>query len=260
MVGCVNGPVGCVNGPVLVGLVKFPVGNVVGKSVVGIVVIGSSVMVGSSELVVVMTPPSGRVMVVVSPGGGRVMVAMPPSGMVTVVITPPPGRVIGKSPPPVAVSVVPGTVEAESVSVVPGTVEAVSVEAVSVVAGVVEGVEDMALLVACVVHVPCARTLSLISVTAPVNAYSPPSTLTPDCREILAWERMFPKKLDPVPSVAEEPTCQYTLQARAPLASTTREDDAVVRLEPIWNTKSAFGLFSAFNVTVPVICMAEPDV
>ena len=55
-----------------------------------------------------------------------------------------------------------------------------------------------------------------------------------------------------VPSVAELPICQKTLQGEAPLMSATVLADAVVSVDPAWNTQTAFGLPSAFNVSVPV--------
>jgi hypothetical protein len=57
-----------------------------------------------------------------------------------------------------------------------------------------------------------------------------------------------------VPSVAELPTCQYTLHGEAPLTKLTLLfSAAVVRDEPIWNTQTALGLPPASRVSVPVI-------
>ena len=53
-----------------------------------------------------------------------------------------------------------------------------------------------------------------------------------------------------VPSVAELPTCQNTLQACAPLTSLTRLADAVISVEPAWKTKTAFGSPWASSVSV----------
>ena len=55
-----------------------------------------------------------------------------------------------------------------------------------------------------------------------------------------------------VPSVAELPTFQNTLQACAPLTSLTRLADAVISVEPAWKTKAAFGSPWASSVSVPV--------
>jgi hypothetical protein len=54
-----------------------------------------------------------------------------------------------------------------------------------------------------------------------------------------------------VPSVAEDPTCQNTLQANAPLVRTTRLPDAVVSVFPIWKMKVAFGSPCASSVSLP---------
>jgi hypothetical protein len=70
---------------------------------------------------------------------------------------------------------------------------------------------------------------------------------------------MFPSKAVPVPSVAELPTCQKTPMpgAEPPLIVTTELYDAVVRVDPIWKTKTASGLFWSLSVRVPVSCADE---
>lgn len=45
---------------------------------------------------------------------------------------------------------------------------------------------------------------------------------------------MVPLNKLPVPSVADDPTCQKTLQANAPLRSTTLEPDPITRLLLSW--------------------------
>jgi hypothetical protein len=65
--------------------------------------------------------------------------------------------------------------------------------------------------------------------------------------------RMLPLKKDVVARVAELPTCQKTLQAWAPLMSLTLLDEAVIRVDGIWKTKTALGSFWPSRVTVPVI-------
>ncbi len=66
--------------------------------------------------------------------------------------------------------------------------------------------------------------------------------------------RMVPTNEVSVPSVAELPTCQYTLHGEAPLTRlTVLLSAAVVRVEPIWNTQTALGSPSASRVSVPVI-------
>lgn len=67
-----------------------------------------------------------------------------------------------------------------------------------------------------------------------------------------ASARIFPTKFVAVPSVAELPTCQNTLQALAPLIKTTEEAVAVVMVESIWNTKTALGWFWPSRVRIPV--------
>ena len=64
---------------------------------------------------------------------------------------------------------------------------------------------------------------------------------------------MVPTNVELVPRVAELPTCQYTLHGEAPLMSDTVLPDAVVRVEPIWNTQTALGFPCASRVSVPVM-------
>jgi hypothetical protein len=72
---------------------------------------------------------------------------------------------------------------------------------------------------------------------------------------------MFPSKSVPVPSVAELPTCQKTLMPGVGLGPslivTTLLFDAVVRVDPIWKTKTASGLPWSSSVRVPVSCAEE---
>jgi hypothetical protein len=49
-------------------------------------------------------------------------------------------------------------------------------------------------------------------VTAPFRAKTLPETFAPVVRVMLVSAKMFPRKLVPVPRVAELPTCQNTLQ------------------------------------------------
>ena len=68
---------------------------------------------------------------------------------------------------------------------------------------------------------PGVEMVSVSSVTAPFSARTRPSTVT-ECVTVMLWAaNTVPRKLEPVPSVAELPTCQNTLQAWAPLISTT---------------------------------------
>jgi hypothetical protein len=106
----------------------------------------------------------------------------------------------------------------------------------------------------------CAVIRSLMSVTDPFNAYSPPATITPAFNEIDSSARMLPAKVVAAPSVAKDPTCQKTLQACAPLIKMTPVAVAVVNVDPIWKTKMAFGLFWPSRTSVPVIVTADAAV
>ena len=68
---------------------------------------------------------------------------------------------------------------------------------------------------------------------------------------IVAEAMTVPTKRVPVPSVAEEPTCQKTLHACAPLTSDTEVFDPVISVEPTWNMNTASGLPCASSVTLP---------
>ena len=104
-----------------------------------------------------------------------------------------------------------------------------------------------------------ALMLSLIIVTAPLRANARPSTMTPLLIVIDCMARMTPEKLVVVPSVAELPTCQKTLHACAPLMRFTLLADAVVSVEPAWNTKTVLGLPWASSVRAPVRPSDEED-
>ena len=84
--------------------------------------------------------------------------------------------------------------------------------------------------------------VSVSSVTAPLRASTRPSTVTPVVTVMLVRAMIVPRKVEPVPSVAELPICQNTLQAWAPLIRLTQLPEAVVSVEPAWKTKTAFGL------------------
>jgi hypothetical protein len=89
-------------------------------------------------------------------------------------------------------------------------------------------------------------------VTAPLRASIRPIEVAPVCMVIDVNAKMVPRKLVAVPIVAELPICQNTLQDRAPLVSNTRLLEAVVSVEPAWNTKTAPASPSASKVSVPV--------
>src|SRR6058998_1771596 len=70
------------------------------------------------------------------------------------------------------------------------------------------------------------------SVTAAIRANSRPSTAAPVVTVMEAKARMFPLNTEPVPRVAELPTCQKTFAALAPPLKITWRPTVVVRVEP----------------------------
>jgi len=89
------------------------------------------------------------------------------------------------------------------------------------------------------------------SVTAAVCASNRPWIVAPVFAVMLSAAMIVPTKCVPVPSVAEEPTCQKTLHACAPFVSETLVLEPVVKVEPIWKMNTAFGSPWAFSVTLP---------
>jgi hypothetical protein len=75
--------------------------------------------------------------------------------------------------------------------------------------------------------------------------------VSPVVAVIDAWARMVPVKVDPVPRVAELPTCQKTLQAWAPLTRSMLLAESVVSVEPAWKMKTAFASPCASSVSEP---------
>jgi hypothetical protein len=91
------------------------------------------------------------------------------------------------------------------------------------------------------------------NVTAPLSANTLPATVALVVNVIDVKAKMFPTKAEPVPIVAELPTCQNTLQAWAPLVRFTTLLDAVVSvLAGHWKIKIELGLFWPSRVRVPV--------
>lgn len=136
-------------------------------------------------------------------------------------------------------------VEVGVVGVEVGVVVGVEVTGVEVGVGVGAGVTTAAAQV-------CLAMVLVSNVTAPLRARIEPLTEAPVVTVTDVKARIFPAKLELVPSVADEPTCQKTLQAWAPLVRVILLPDAVVRADPTWKTKTAFGLFCPSNVNVPV--------
>ena len=87
--------------------------------------------------------------------------------------------------------------------------------------------------------------------TAAVCASSLPWIVAAVFAVIVAEAMIVPTKRVPVPSVAEEPTCQKTLHACAPLMSSTVVFEPVISVEPIWKMNTAFGSPWASSVTLP---------
>jgi len=90
------------------------------------------------------------------------------------------------------------------------------------------------------------------SVTDPLRASARPRTVVPVLAVMEVRARIEPRKVELVPSVADAPICQNTLQACAPLIKLTELADAVVSDEPTWKMKTEFGLPCPFKVNVPV--------
>jgi hypothetical protein len=105
-----------------------------------------------------------------------------------------------------------------------------------------------------------AVVMVLVSrVTDPLRARARPKSWTPVFTVIEVSARMVPWKVEPVPGVAELPTCQNTLQAWVPLMRFTTLDEAVVSAEPTWMMKTAFGSPCPSRVSVPVMPSVEVE-
>jgi hypothetical protein len=78
-------------------------------------------------------------------------------------------------------------------------------------------------------------------VTAPFRASSLPWIVAEVLAVMLAKAITVPTKRVPVPSVADDPTCQNTLHACAPLTRETVVFEPVINVEPIWNMNTALG-------------------
>ena len=124
----------------------------------------------------------------------------------------------------------------------------VGVEVVAVGVGV--GVVAVGVGVGVVVHLGAA-ILSVSRVTDPLRARARPWMVSPVCTVIDVRARMLPAKVEFVPSVAELPTCQKTLQARAPFVRTTELAESVVSVDGAWKIQTAFGSPCAFRVSAP---------
>jgi hypothetical protein len=203
-------------GPVPVGLGKGPVLVGVGKGPVPVGLGKGPVLVGVGKGPVLVGVGKGPVLV--GAGMGRVLVGVG-VGLVAV------GVGVGV----VAVGVGVGVV---AVGV------GVGVVAVGVGVGVVAQRD--------------AVMVSSSRVTAPLRASARPWMVSPVCTVIDVRARMLPAKVEFVPSVAELPTCQKTLQAWAPLVRTTELAESVVSVEEgAWKIQTAFGSPCASRVSDP---------
>jgi hypothetical protein len=86
--------------------------------------------------------------------------------------------------------------------------------------------------------------------TAPFRASALPAIVAPVFMVIVVSAITFPTIALPVPSVAELPTTQNTLQLEPPPVKTTRELAAVVSVLPIWKIQTSVG--PPLRVSVPV--------
>ena len=95
------------------------------------------------------------------------------------------------------------------------------------------------------------------SVTAASRARARPLNVADEFM-VMLWSAMIvPAKDDPVPRVAELPTCQNTLHELAPLMRRTELPEAEFRVEPAWNTHTEPRSFCPSSVTVPVRAIEE---
>jgi len=101
--------------------------------------------------------------------------------------------------------------------------------------------------------------VSSSNVTAPVSANNRPPMVEPVFTVIDESAIMLPSNSVPVPSVAELPICQKTLMpgADGSLIVTTELPDAVVRVDPIWKTKTESAFPWSLSVSIPVSCAED---
>ena len=184
---------------------------------------GAVVVVDAGPVVVVVV--AGATVVVVVPGmdvvvdaGCELVVVLP--GFVVVVLT-----TVVVVDAGAEVVVLPGAL----VVVLPGA--AVVVLLPSTVVVVVDGVTA---------HVGVTKVF-VSRVTAPLAASTRPCTVAavPTVTDVFA--RTLPTNSEPVPSVAELPTCQKTLHSWAPLMTLTVLFEAVMSDESVWKMKTELG-------------------
>ncbi len=220
---------------------------------------GSSVVLGRRVVVV------PGLAVVVVPATVVVVVAL---GSVVVVVET--GAVVEVVAFEVLVVVAPGTlvlvvdVDVDDVLVDDVLVVDVDVDDVLVLVDDVDDVLDVEEVVAPVVVVVNGGVQEFVirlefRVMAPSRASSRPVTSAPVLAVMDAWARIVPTIFEPVPSVAELPTTQNTLQADAPLMSETLLFDAVPSVDPAWKIHTEAELPCAFRVNIPVTASDDGD-
>jgi len=91
----------------------------------------------------------------------------------------------------------------------------------------------------------------LSKVTAPIRVRALPSRFALVNSEIDWSASIVPLETEFVPRVAEEPTCQKTLEACAPPARITFRPSLVVRSDATWKIQTAFELPCASGVRSP---------
>jgi len=134
-------------------------------------------------------------------------------------------------------------VDVDEVVVVGVVVVVLEVVVVDVDEVVVVGVVVVVLEVVVVATAHAETAIVLVSiVTAPFRANAAPVMVAPVFRVMLVSARIVPWKAVVVPRVAELPTCQKTLHARAPPVRTTLLPDPVMRVLPAWKIKTESGL------------------
>jgi hypothetical protein len=129
----------------------------------------------------------------------------------------------------------------------------VGIAGVAVPVGVAVGV---GVAVPAAAHVD--RVIVFVSkVTAPFRASARPSIVAPVVTVIDVKAMIVPLNAEPVPIVAELPTCQKTLQDCAPPLRTTLLPVAVVSVEPAWKIQTS--LDEPERVSVPVRPSADAE-
>jgi hypothetical protein len=101
--------------------------------------------------------------------------------------------------------------------------------------------------------------LLVSSCTAALLANVRPSTNVPVFTVIDVRAKIVPRKVEPVSSVAELPTCQKTLHGLAPLMRFTELPVAVMSVEGAWKIQTEFGLLAPSSVRGPVKSVGRLD-